>query len=329
MMTNKIDLHVSLNSSDPVALLRSLSQLKPFNQKPPSKITTVTADGFEEFEGSADWIEKWIPICTHYVKAHWGYAYENEHSEGSLRFDIRGPVKFKITDFPRSISAVLDLLESLPWTIAGFDGIYLDWLDRSKRYYPPGFADMHFSHGFACAFKGFGHNRLVSRRWLEYGPWRVLKGANDTTLIQFHDLEADWATALEQAKVGHKRMGISDIGGFLQAKYVYSHDVKGFYEPEDRRLRIVVIDRVISQREMLDYCAARHYQVLGKDKPLDKVAFVFMREEEARAHLHELWLRELECWTFIDGVETRIDTDYHPTPEKPDWVRRKKDSKVA
>jgi len=39
---DKIDLRVSLNSSAPVALLRSLSELKPFNQKPPSAIITTT-----------------------------------------------------------------------------------------------------------------------------------------------------------------------------------------------------------------------------------------------------------------------------------------------
>jgi hypothetical protein len=41
---------------------------------------------------------------------------------------------------------------------------------------------------------------------------------------------------------------------------------------------------------------------------------VFIQESEARQNLYELWLREIECWTYLDGVETRIDEDYSPPP---------------
>ena len=306
---------ISFNSPDPIALMHALSKLKPLCEKPPNLVT----NGFKKYEENLDdWIDRLIPTYKFGAGAYWGDMIDYE---GFLSFSpgnraVADIVKVDIPNYQLDPQAIFNLLESIPWTLAGFYDAYSDW----DEYYGEGFADKHFGHGWACAFKGEGHNRLVSRRWLEYGPWRVLKGANDTTLIQFHDLEADSATALEQAKVGHKRMGISDTGGFIQTDYAYDHDIEGFYKPEDRRLKIVVIDRIVSQREMLNYCAARHYQVLGKDKPLDKVAFVFIKEEEARKYLHELWLRELECWTFINSIETRIDIDYQPVVDKPDWV---------
>jgi hypothetical protein len=74
---------------------------------------------------------------------------------------------------------------------------------------------------------------------------------------------------------------------------------------------------------MVDMAKARYEQLLGSEKPFDSVAYIFTESEEAaRAHLHDLWLRELECWAFIDHLQTRIDLDYHPTPNKPEWVRQ-------
>ena len=178
------------------------------------------------------------------------------------------------------------------------------------------------SLGWGCAFKGAGHNRLVSRRWLDFGPWRLIRGTNDVSMVQFHDLGADAPTALEQAKPGHERMGISDTGGFIQTAYVYAHKIDGLYSQEERKLRILIHGREVSEREMLDACAVRHYQALGADSPIDSIAYVFAVEAEARAHLHELWLRELECWAFIGGCEERLDLDYHPAPDKPSWVKR-------
>jgi hypothetical protein len=49
---------------------------------------------------------------------------------------------------------------------------------------------------------------------------------------------------------------------------------------------------------------------------------VFLEEQNAERHLHELWLRELECRAVVGGREVRLDTDYHPAPDKPEWVRR-------
>jgi len=118
-------------------------------------------------------------------------------------------------------------------------------------------------------------------------------------------------------------MGISSTGGFIQTGLVYCYDWEGTYLPADQVLEIVVHGREVEQREMLEACALRHYQALGEDKPLKNVRYVFMTEDQARAHLHELWLRALECWAIVGGQKVRLDADYEPpAPEKPEWVKQ-------
>ena len=141
---------------------------------------------------------------------------------------------------------------------------------------------------------------------------KVTSGANDTTLVESHELGLDPAAALAKARIGHERMGISPTGGFIQGRYRYAYDFAGKYFPERRKLEIVVIDREVAQREMLDACAARYHQFLGREKPLDNIVYVFMEEAPARAHLHELWLRGLECRTIIKGVEVDLTATYKP-----------------
>ncbi|HAZ43732.1 MAG TPA: hypothetical protein DDW76_10390 [Cyanobacteria bacterium UBA11369] len=301
-------------------------KLKPFNQKPP---TLIYLDMYAELEGVPDWIERWVPTCTHEVTAYWGNPFEEgEYVEGSLRFhryyrDNTQIVKAIINDYPRSVEAVLEMLSPLPWQLATFGSIHPIRYGTDKKYLATSFRDSHYQHGWGCAFKGAGHDHLVSRRWLEYGPWRLIRDeANDISLVQFHDLEVDAVTALEQAKPGHERMGVSDTGGFINSKFEYSTDIRGLYNSDNHQLTIVNTDRPVTQREMLDLCAARYQQILGPEQPIDSVSYVFLLGEQGYDYLHELWLREIECWAILKGVEVRLDTDYHPTPEIPDWVQR-------
>jgi hypothetical protein len=71
---------------------------------------------------------------------------------------------------------------------------------------------------------------------------------------------------------------------------------------------------------MLEACFVRRARRADPDKPIERVAFVFLETAAARAHLHELWLRELECWTVEDGDKRRLDLDYKPAPSPPEWV---------
>jgi len=312
MMTN-MELSVSLTGPDIIALLRSVENLPPFNEKTP---VSITVDNRAK-KVTPDWIDKWAISCKRDIMVYWG-----DNEEDFISYNKHGIVKASIHVFPRNAKAVLTLLSPSPWTVATFRSIHTAWSASTNMYLGSIFSDMHLSLGWGCGFKGEGHKRLVSRRWLEFGPWYLLHGSNDISLVQFHDLEADATTALDQAKIGHERMGISDIGGYIQSDYVYTHELSGLYEPEQRLLKIIVHGRDVSQAEMLDACAARYYQVLGPTQPIEDVAYIFMEEAKARQHLHELWLRELECRAIINGQEVRLDTEYNPIPDKPEWVRQ-------
>jgi len=358
-MARKIELKMSLSGIHSLELLRQVAPFPPFGLKPPTKIIV---DSFDEYPGTSDWIDQWTSNCRYSVMAEWGNWSQDEYYEGFITYEAKeGGVKFQISDFELTdVQSVMRTIAHLPWTLAVFPQIYPKWRDESgNKYYPPGFRGFHFLHGWACAFKGEGHNRLVSRRWLEFGPWRLLRDeTNDISLVQFHDINADPATALEQAKPGHERMGFSDKGGFIRRDYIlelqesesedatvvvspdgkdvtrgqlfaklnYKHFPQGLYNSGERKLEIVFVDRELPERELLECCIMRYFQDLGEDQPIDKVAYVFIVPEEAQQHLHQLWLRELECWTFPEGLKVRFDTDYHPVPHPPEWVRRLEES---
>ena len=307
-----LNLHLALSGPDPVALLRAAASCFFPGQKP-AELRVDMADR----KPGKDWLDKWAAQTTVMFKAQFG---DDELRSPWLSYLPGKAVKLFRSDWPRSATALLDALAGLPFELASCNEIHREWVDA----YPPAqrttFADGHIMHGWMCAFKGSGHERLVSRRWLEFGPWKLHRGPADTSLVQFHQLDADWKTALAQARPGHRRMGISDQGGFIQTGYVYSKDLKGGYIEAERRLRIMAMHRDVPPVEMLDAAAMKHYQVLGKDQPLDAVAFLFDDEERARRHLHELWLRGLECWVFKDGRSQRLDDGYAPGPQPPAWT---------
>ena len=127
-------------------------------------------------------------------------------------------------------------------------------------------------------------------------------------------------------------------------------EFNAIYEPSRRQLRVICHEgRSVPLRELNDACLIRFHNTLdpehraaftrradayaaamqhlnlpfkiadrfGPDQPIESVAYVFISEADARRHLHELWLRELECWAFADGKEIRLDLDYRPEPPSP------------
>lgn len=74
---------------------------------------------------------------------------------------------------------------------------------------------------------------------------------------------------------------------------------------------------------MLDLCAHRAQMRGDAKQPIDRVRVLFMEERDARRYLHELWLREIECW-YVDaqGCEVRADDGYQPERILPEWVER-------
>jgi hypothetical protein len=69
-------------------------------------------------------------------------------------------------------------------------------------------------------------------------------------------------------------------------------------------------------------CARRLHHGLTRpaNDRIDHVAYVFMGRANAEAHLHELWLRELQCWYVDERGKHRLDARYYPTPRPPAWV---------
>jgi hypothetical protein len=311
-----VDLAASLEGRDLLKIAHEISTLEAFNGKTPD---SFDMDGKGK-KFVPNWLDLYAEKCKRDLAIYWG-----EFNDKFISFDRDRVVKFRIYDFPTSAEVFFKMLSSFHWEVISISSMHKNWYGRDVDYRGKGFANLHYSLGWGCAFKKEGHNRVVSRRYLDYGPWHIIRDeANDITLIQFHDLKASALTALEQSKPGHKLMGDPYEGGFIQRDYqILNDDFSGLYSPSEKMLRFIINDRPITRAELLDACAARLWQLLGQDKPIERVGYVFIHESEARQNLHELWLREIECWTYLDGVETRIDEDYSPPPpEKPEWVRQ-------
>jgi hypothetical protein len=307
-------MNLGLTGPDLLELSRRAQEALLPDAGPPSSVFV----GARKKKVTPDWLEKWSAGLENFLEAQWD-------GRGWLRLDPGVVVKIGLEDYDFDPRRLLALLSELPFDVCSTAPLYQEWYGPlSGEYEGRTFGNLHWPHGWGCLFRGSGHDRLVSRRWLEHGPWRLLRGGNDTSLVQFHDLEADAAAALAQARPGHERMGYSDTGGYVKDNYTYLRDLKGLYYAGERKMIVAVpYGEGVSEREMLDACAARFYQALGEDKPLDNVAYSFVDDEAARAHLHALWLRGLECRAFVKGVEGRLDESYvPPPPDKPDWVVR-------
>ena len=215
-------------------------------------------------------------------------------------------------------------VEPFPFEVCSLGADFFhEWIKADYRRWS--FGRGHVDHGWGCAFRGAGHDRLVSRRWLDFGPWRVIRRPDDTTFIQFHDLAlTDPAEAYAQAAPGHQRMGIDPLGGYIGGIDLdVIAGVQGVYRPETRTLDIVVPPGAeVTQQDMRVACGLRLHHRLTQPATdrIDQIAYVFVDQADARAHLHELWLRELACWYLDEAGTHRLDLDYHPTPSPPAWV---------
>jgi hypothetical protein len=264
-----------------------------------------------------------LAAASRSVMANW-FDEHHRHVLGLTMSPGSELVSCSVPDAFETAGEALALIEPLPFEICALGSYFFeDWHAMNDRDW--GFARSHAPHGWGCLFRGAGHDRLLSRRWLDFGPWRVVRRPNDTTFVQFHDLAiTDAAEAYEQAKVGHQRMGIDSIGGFIQGIDVdVISQVGGIYFADERKLELVVgPGNEVRQHDMLVACGLRLYHRLepAMEQPIDRIAYVFMDRGDAHAHLHELWLRELECWYVDGGGKHRLDANYRPTPRPPAWV---------
>ena len=314
-----MQLRISLTPRTPIVTRRQLSQLSIAQTGTATRSANITVNN-QRVKEQLFW-EAWPTEGHSQISSIWpyddGYAWW-----GSLSWD-GDCAKVQNTNYDFTPDSLLDILNRVDFTVASVFSVVPGWWSKPKMYRPPGFSDGHFSNGSFAAFsRDDGHARLVSRRWLDHGPWRLLRDEDtDLTLVQYHDLQATEADALEQAYPGHEAMGIRPHGGFIQTDFVFGKLKPGLYERETRTVVAVVPGQEqVTPRQMLEAAAMKLWQPL--EEPVDQVAFVFTDEGNARKHLHDLWLRGLE----VRFVGTRLDDQFDPgPPATPDWVKAVQD----
>lgn len=298
-------IELSLSSQNLIALAQQINQQPFFQESLPDKV---------EYDYDA------LPITRDWAKKIGAQVFEAEWDDERRLAVYPGATVELTLPLPPEPDTIIDWLSGIDFELASFRSLYPEWRQIDPEYVAPSFANRHRPHGPFAAIKGEGHKRLVSNRWLDYSPVKVTR-RDDLTFVQFHDLHADAATSLKQAKPGHIALSSEPEGGFIKYGYLPRHDFKGLYDEKNGVLKISVLGRSISPREMLDACALRlEGEVNGKK--VSNLAYVFLDENEIGDHLHQLWLRGLECWMIRDGREVRLDKSYNPPPPvMPEWAR--------
>ena len=298
-------LRLSLSGRNLQALARRIASSPHFRNSTPDALEV----DYTEQPPTAGWVDR-LDGSEQVVEATW----EDERRLAvypGLTVDVSLPLA---PDPP----VIMAWLQELDFELASFQSLHPEWQIIDPDYVAPGFADRHRPHGPFAAFKGRGHDRLVSRRWLEYSPVRLVT-SGDLSFVQFHDLHADAATSLRQARPGHAALSSKPEGGFIKQGYLPRHEFTGVFDEGRGVLKVAVIGRPVLPREQLDACALRG-DVRGRR--VANVAFVFLDEREVGDHLHQMWARGLECWTIRDGREVRLDDAYvPPAPVPPEWAR--------
>jgi hypothetical protein len=112
--------------------------------------------------------------------------------------------------------------------------------------------------------------------------------------------------------------------GFFTPFAITFVEMEGLYSTEGRSFSIVKADRGIAPFEMNHLCLLRATRRTHPTHPIEHVCVIFVEERDARRHLLELWLRDIECWAFLaDGRRVRLDLDYTPPPRiLPEWIER-------
>jgi len=321
-------LQISAMGPDPRGLFAKIAASAPFALRLPMGVGV----NYEEISFDESWVRDalgrgdGLPIAAEWLGPH-GECYTGP----LLKLQRWGLVLWRIQgeEVP-SFDSVFSLVTGLPIEILVIGPLFEDRASNpplgewdGDRKPSVGLSEGHRVHGLGVLFRGKGHERLVSRRWLEHGPWLVRGLENDTTWIQFHDAAADAETSWEQAARAHDRMGISHVGGYLQHDFLFHSTIRGLYKAADRTLTIVRSGEPLTQVEMLDLCAYRAQMRTDAKQPIDRVRILFMEERDACRYLHELWLRELECWCIdAQGREVRLDDGYQPERIVAEWVER-------
>lgn len=178
----------------------------------------------------------------------------------------------------------------------------------------------HSRLGWGCLFKGKGRELFASPRWLDHGPWLLERHEPDITYVQLYDLALEGEAAWQQ---GRRAMARLSDGFFTEFGLSYVEQ-RGAYSPDERTFSVVKTDQGIGQFELRQLCLLRAKNRHHATEPIERLRVIFTEERDARRHLHELWLREIECWALTeDGRRIRLDLEYQPPPRiLPEWIEQ-------
>lgn len=294
----------------------------------PVKLTSSLLDKIEalpdllQFDGNElnadeykpEALNHFLHNCSNDFSAAW-------HTKDELQLFIEFPDSVKqYQDKPiESVETVHTWLQQLPFEVCIGGLPYIDWISPRFEYKTTVLAGQ-YPLGWLLAFKGEGHKYLISNRWLEHAPLKVHR-QGDTTYLQFHQLSVPASVALEQAVPAWAALDTSPEGGFLPENLSPETGTMGQYDDSDGSMSVVVVGRDPSLRELQEACVARNMRGLEDGREIKQIIYVFMEPERAQKHLHQLWLREIECHTFIDGKEVNLSESYKPPAyNKPSWV---------
>ena len=299
----------TFSGPDLVELTRTLLAAASYARGLPSEMR----DGFTPLPVAEDWEARMLEKDVDGLSVSWGASKRIARNRGTVVADF--------SDIPLEPWRILELVAPWSFELAVMPPIRA-WMDD---YFAPAISADHALLGWGMIVKGAGHEHsLVSRRWLEQGPWALYRGEHDTSFLQFHQLDADEpkngleldVVSLGQARASHDWL----LSGFLRPKHRYQHDIRGVYSKEDGILRVLVNDREVSDAELTDACAARRDGGQDPDRPIRNIAYVFVERRAAEARLDALWLRGLECRTVEGGVEVRLDEGHQVARRLPPWV---------
>lgn len=313
----RTNLMISFGGPDLVEIGRSLYSK---GWQPTELPREVTVDD-KQMAPRTDWLDRWAAKSKHAIDASWPDETFFSISKGTEIVKLNGRALIDL-----ELARFVEDLATIPFETACLDRHF--WGYKAERppgwFHRKGLTGAHFMAGWGLALRGAGHDHLVSRRWITHGgPWRVLTGANDTTLFQFYDLGApDPWIAWEQAKPCVERLTYQPFlptCGLVDRSPRRYEPKDGTYDADAKRLAVRAGGRTVPTTEMHEACEHRYNARLGlvAMKRYDTIAYTFSSEQSARAHLHELWLRELECWYEVNGKATRLDAEYAPKPNPP------------
>jgi hypothetical protein len=155
------NLTATISGPEVIKSLHLLHELEPYKRALPAEVRVE----YEKCAVTGDW-HKALMEARRHAGAYW-----SDHEQQVLYQPKSEMVLFSLPNAFSSIEEALTVLEPLPFEICSLGAAFFDeWI--AADYPRWGFDRSMIDLGWGCAFRGAGHDRLASRRWLDFGPWR-------------------------------------------------------------------------------------------------------------------------------------------------------------